>query len=270
MASLLRLRLRFCRRAFPIAFSASLIALAISAQSASSAHGLPVLVELFTSEGCSSCPPADALLARLDSTQFVQGAQAIVLSEHVTYWDHLGWRDPYSLEAMTQRQEHYVRAFGESTAYTPEIVVDGAVGFVGSDASSLKRAIANAIHTAKSELFIEQAQWVGNKVQFIVRSAAAPGEHLTAFLAEDSVESPVNRGENAGHILRHVAVVRALQQINGNFLDDRPVEIAVPHGLATGKKATLHLVVIRADSNSGRVSGVAAWKAAHPRPDTVN
>ena len=106
-----------------------------------------MLVELFTSEGCSSCPPADALLQAIDREQNIPGAQVIVLSEHVDYWDHEGWRDPFSSAEMTARQDAYVSRFSQESAYTPEAVVDGARGLTGSD----RRALISAVQEAAQQ-----------------------------------------------------------------------------------------------------------------------
>src|SRR5215218_5205436 len=109
------------------------------------AERVPVVVELFTSEGCSSCPPADSVLRKLaaaggDTT----GADVIALGMHVTYWDRLGWKDPFSLAAATERQQSYSRVFGEDRVYTPQVVVDGQDEMIGSDEAAIRRAIARA------------------------------------------------------------------------------------------------------------------------------
>jgi len=144
--------------------------LCVLAQSSPPPRRTPVLVELFTSEGCSDCPPADALLAELDAKQFAPGAEAIVMSEHVTYWNHLGWRDPFSLDTMTQRQEAYVRRFGLDSAYTPQAVVDGATQFVGSDGRAMLAAVSKAAAKPKMSLTIENARWDHGTVRFAVRA----------------------------------------------------------------------------------------------------
>jgi len=216
----------------------------------------PVLVELFTSEGCSSCPPADALLARLDAEQFVPGAQAIVLSEHVTYWNHEGWQDPYSLDEATFRQQAYAERFGPDTVYTPEAVIDGEAQVVGSDEAAVRRTIAQAAAATPAELEIEGVQWQGNAVHFKVHltkgSPDPAGARLSAALASDSAQSSVKTGENAGRTLRHVAVVRTMQELNKGALDGRDLALKLPGNSGPGP---VRLVVFLTDKHSGHILG---------------
>ena len=222
------------------------------------AQPVPVLVELFTSEGCSDCPPADALLAELDAKQFVRGAEAIVLSEHVTYWNHLGWRDPFSLDAVTLRQEEYVRRFGLDSAYTPQAVVDGRSQFVGSDRRALTAAISRAATTPKIRLAIEKALWDHGVVRFTVRGEMPKHSKLMAVLASNATHSEVARGENAGRTLHHTAVVRAAKVFSGDAVDGRSLELAAgPLSEASESNGPVRLVVFVADAGDGQVRGAA-------------
>ena len=132
----------------------TLLGMFILAAALRAAEPVPVLAELFTSEGCSSCPPADRLLQELDRVQPVAGARIIVLSEHVDYWNRIGWADPYSSPAYSARQEQYARRFHTNGPYTPQMVVDGAAEFVGSDAREAESAIRSALRQPKSPVRI--------------------------------------------------------------------------------------------------------------------
>jgi hypothetical protein len=218
----------------------------------------PVLVELFTSEGCSDCPPADALLAKLDATQFVPGAQAIVLSEHVTYWNQQGWRDPFSLEELTARQEHYVRRFGLDSSYTPQMVVDGATQFVGNNPRALSLAVASAAAAPKKALAIESAHSDNGTVQFSVRVSADAGERLMAVLAANATHSEVSRGENAGRTLSHVAVVRVMKEFDSDAADGRQLKLSAKSASrGDDEKGPIRLVVFLVDRKTGKVDAAA-------------
>lgn len=230
--------------------------LVLSAHGQSAQQGKPVLVELFTSEGCSDCPPADQLLEQLDKAQPIAGAHAIVLSEHVTYWDQEGWRDPFSMEAMTQRQKQYAWRLGISDVYTPQAVIDGSAQLVGSNARGLQDAVTKAAAQPKEELKIADAQWTAGAVHFSVRGGSAPNGKTTlvAALAEDSAQSSVARGENAGKNLRHVAVVRAMQEMGKDADDGRALTLKASE---VSKDGPLRLVVFLADRHNGHVLAVA-------------
>lgn len=249
---------RKTRKPLFVSVAGILLALAAAAQPPATPHRRPVLVELFTSEGCSDCPPADALLAKLDASQFSPGVQAIVLSEHVTYWNHLGWRDPFSFDQMDQRQSQYSRHFSLDQVYTPQMVVDGAHQFVGSDAAALNRALESAASSPKPELTIEKADLAATVIRFSVRGPSTSKTVLIAALAQDATRSEVMRGENAGRVLHHIAVARVVKEFDSSYADARPLQLSDPSLARTeNAKVPLRLIVFLADRQSGHVVAVA-------------
>jgi hypothetical protein len=190
------------------------VALASSSSSGDSATATPVLVELFTSEGCSSCPPADALLRTLDSKQPVQGVQLIVLGEHVDYWDDLGWRDTYSSHAFTVRQQTYADRLRLDGPYTPQMVVDGNLEFVGSNRERANLAFEKARALPKVTIRISSVTIENGKLRAHIETDSLPSQgEVFVALALEHAQSQVLHGENGGHRLEHVAVVRDLASI---------------------------------------------------------
>ena len=216
----------------------------------------PVLVELFTSEGCSSCPPADALLRTLDSTQPIPGAQLIVLSEHVDYWDELGWRDPFSSHQFTQRQAAYADRLRLATSYTPQMVVDGDAQFVGSDRTRAAQAMEKARGTAKINLRISNIAIENGKLRAHVETDAVPEKaELFVALVLNHAQSQVLRGENGGHRLEHVAVVRNLTSA-GNVA--KGASFAKDVTLTVGPSTEQHrLIAFLQEPNQGKILGAA-------------
>ncbi len=173
-----------------------------------SAGEAPLVVELFTSQGCSSCPPADRLLARIARDGGTNGRAVIPLSFHVDYWNDLGWADPFSLPAWTERQHQYSDALGDNRVYTPELVVAGATGLVGSQAANVERAIADA---APQRPVTASARWAPDKV--VVTATAPADADIVVAVWEHDTRTEVPRGENAGETLGSARVVRRLDRV---------------------------------------------------------
>ena len=219
----------------------------------------PVLVELFTSEGCSSCPPADALLSRLQHEQPIPDAEIIVLGEHVDYWDGLGWRDRFSSQQYTARQNQYGERFRLDSVYTPQMIVDGSAQFVGNDQTAAWRAVAAAVHTMKLPLTISNPMIVGQKVSATVAATQAkgPDADLYAALVDPMDATEVRHEENGGRRLQHVAVVRTLTRIGSTQdLARGPVHFSIgAPGAAT--PSTMQIVVFAQQAQLGPIVGVA-------------
>lgn len=160
----------------------------------------PAVVELYTSQGCSSCPPADALLGEIS-----QRADVLALAFHVDYWDTLGWRDPYSLPIARQRQLAYVRRFGQDWVYTPDMVVDGLVDVLGVDRQELLRRLSAPRSGIPVQVSVQGPD-------LIVRIGAEPGVPMDDVILvsyQPTAVTAIGRGENAGRELHEFNIVRS-------------------------------------------------------------
>jgi hypothetical protein len=253
------------RHAAVIAALALVVALSVLSSHAETkppAARVPVLVELFTSEGCSSCPPADRVLATLIQ-QPVAGVEVVALGEHVDYWNRLGWSDPFSTAAFSERQRDYAQTLGGGL-YTPQLVVDGGRALVGSDLADAERAIGRAAREPKETVAARVIELGPGQVMLDVRATArAPqgrpvrAEVLLA-VTEDHLASHVTAGENQGRQLSHVAVVRRLIGL-GPIGPSGALEVRYPLALdARWKRENVRLVTFVQDPGTRRILGAAS------------
>ena len=232
-----------------------------------------VVVELFTSEGCSSCPPADAVLSQLVARQPVAGVEVLALGEHVDYWDRLGWRDPFSSAAYSARQSAYdSRVFHRNDVYTPQVVVDGQLERVGSDVDAVQRAVKQATQAPKAVVDVaaragERALRVNVHVTVPPSLALRDSADVVVAITEDNLATDVRRGENRGQTLRHSAVVRSLTAIGTLASGEREWSNGVSVPLATDWTATnLRIISFLQERGSRRIVGAGSatgWPDIH-------
>ncbi len=221
----------------------------------------PVLVELFTSEGCSSCPSADRQLTFLEKQQPVSGAEVITLAFHVDYWDRLGWKDAFSSAAYSERQNDYSVAKKLDSNYTPQMIVDGEQEFVGSNADKANNAITTAVSRRKGKVNLTAAESILKiNIDDIPKHEAA-----TVYLAaaEDNIVTNVRSGENSGRRLEHTSVVRDLKDIGslGTSESNYKASVEVPVN-AAWKKDNLKYIVFVQENASKKIIAVGRAKAA--------
>lgn len=219
-----------------------------------------VLVELYTSEGCSSCPPAERALAFLEEEQPYPQAEIITLALHVDYWDYLGWKDEFSSALFTQRQQFYAQKLKLDSTYTPQMIVDGRTEFVGSNSGKAAKAITEAAKIQKGKIEIVQN---GDKIS--VRIADLP-EHETAnvflAIAENNLASNVVRGENKGLRLEHQSVVRELKSIGSLDATKKSAELeTVLQFNQKWKRENLKIIVFVQENDSRKVLGAGRISA---------
>jgi hypothetical protein len=254
----------FCALAFVLGSGAA--SSQPQAAGASGAPGVPVIVELFTSEGCSSCPPAEALLATLEAQQPISHAQVIALEEHVDYWNNAGWVDPFSSSEWTERQQDYAASLGNKNPYTPQIVVNGHTELVGSREQQARQVIEQAAAAPKTDVSVTPAQSdKHNAARFdvsvgkIVRGAAGDAPEVWLAITEAGLHSAVTRGENSGKELKHASVVRVLRKIGtADQNKDSSFSRNVSVGLGSGwNRQNLRAVVFVQERKNRQILGAA-------------
>ena len=233
---------------------------AAAAEPPANGKRVPVIVELFTSEGCSSCPPADALLRKLEEAQPVSNAEIIVLGEHVDYWNYIGWTDRFSSKQFTERQQQYADRFNLDSSYTPQMVVDGSAELNGADESRAKKAIAQSANAARVNVSLLLQEATAQSVQLKVNVDASPvaaDADVVLAVTEAHLQTHVKKGENGGHTLNHTGAVRWLQKIgevHGSAFSAEPVVKLDPGW----KRADLRAVVFVQEKRNRRIVGAAA------------
>lgn len=230
------------------------VALLVGIVSGASAQ-TPVVIELFTSEGCSSCPSADALLVRLSHESPSGGAKLILLGEHVDYWNYIGWTDRFSSSAFSDRQNNYASHFHLGSVYTPQMVIDGHLQTVGNGAAEIYRDISKAAAEPKPAQVA--LQWdPPQKLKIAVHAPASAQSKVLLAITEDGLSTAVGGGENGGRTLQHAAVVRQMRELgtanNGQF--QTSVDVATHPDWNQSK---LKVAVLVQDAGSGRILGAA-------------
>ncbi|MGA2419896.1 MAG: DUF1223 domain-containing protein [Candidatus Acidiferrum sp.] len=241
-----------------------------AAKPAPNGAAVPVIVELFTSEGCSSCPPADALLVKLQNEQPIPGAEVVALEEHVDYWNDLGWNDPFSSQEMTARQQRYAEAFGHGSSYTPQMVVDGQFEFVGSRASEARETIGAAAARPRAEVSVARSAGAsggrGDWTVNVRHLAGSTDDTREVWLAvtETRLHSNVESGENAGRDLGHAAVVRQLIKLGtaDGRKDDAFSGSANVNFRPDWKRENLRVVAFVQERNSRHILGAGSAKVS--------
>jgi hypothetical protein len=239
----------------------------VAAQAPAAAARTPVVVELFTSEGCSTCPPADRLLMKLEAEQSIKNVEIIALEEHVDYWNQGGWMDPFSSDIFTARQTAYAESLRNGNAYTPQMVVDGQKEFVGSREDQARGTIEQAGAEKKVDVTIEPGNYAaGESPTFRIKIGAIrnppKGDAPEVWLAitETGLHSEVKRGENAGEDLHHAAVVRKLHKMglakdpgDTSFSSDERVKLD-----RSWKRENTRVVVFVQERKSKKILGAAS------------
>ena len=214
-----------------------------------------VLVELFTSEGCSSCPPADKVLARLEAEQPVENVEIIPLALHVDYWNYLGWRDEFSSADYSARQNGYADKFKLDAIYTPQMVVDGATQFTGSQFETAVNSVKDSAKSKKGgvEMSIDDTN-LKIEISDLPDHDAA---YVWFVITEDNLQTDVRRGENSGKKLSHTAVVREMKLLDTLAENAKNFSVNQNFALQTGwEKKNLNLIVFVQGKNSRSIFAV--------------
>ncbi|HEX8871737.1 MAG TPA: DUF1223 domain-containing protein [Candidatus Acidoferrum sp.] len=224
-----------------------------------------VVVELFTSEGCSSCPPADELLKKLSEEQPVAGAEIIALEEHVDYWNQLGWKDPFSSSEFSERQSEYASRLRNRNVYTPQMIIDGQTEFAGGHASEAREAVRRAAGTAKVELQLTRKPGANrDTATFEAQIHQRPGGRdleLWVAVTEKNLRVDVKAGENSGRALAHAPVVRLLKKTGTLSASGVPgMEFSVKLQ-SDWRRENLSVVAFLVERGTGRIAGAARLPA---------